>query len=127
MGSSYTEDPEEDGQSVNMALIKISTSTWGATFSKARQVYIAVVRPAITYGSPVWHTPKDVKKSSSTDKISCPAETNASGQIAGAFKSNAYLVSKRRRLLPLSNIHLDHLQAKKRDSDLRGGGQSKIS
>ena len=29
----------------SMALTKISTSTWGATFTKARQVYSAVVRP----------------------------------------------------------------------------------
>lgn len=35
------------------ALTKITTSTWGATFAKARHVYCAVVRPAITYGSTI--------------------------------------------------------------------------
>lgn len=43
----------------SMAPTKISASTWGAFFARARQVYTAVVRPAITYESTVWHTPKD--------------------------------------------------------------------
>lgn len=32
----------------------ISSSTWGALFLKARQVYQAVVRPSFTYASPIW-------------------------------------------------------------------------
>ena len=36
-----------------LALAKITTSTWEATFSKARHVYTAVVRPAMTYKSAV--------------------------------------------------------------------------
>ena len=34
----------------SMTLTKIFMSTWGATFSKARQVYTAMVCPAMTYG-----------------------------------------------------------------------------
>jgi hypothetical protein len=43
------------------ALARIATSTWGASFLRARQVYSAVVRPALTYGAAIWHSPtKDV-------------------------------------------------------------------
>jgi hypothetical protein len=33
------------------ALIKTTVSTWGASFSRSRQVYSAVVRPALAYGA----------------------------------------------------------------------------
>ena len=36
------------------ALSAITGSTWGATFDKARLIYNAVVRPAITYRATVW-------------------------------------------------------------------------
>ena len=39
------------------ALTRITASTWGATFTRARQVYSAVIRPALMYGSAVWHSP----------------------------------------------------------------------
>lgn len=43
--------------SQSLALTKIATSTWGATLNKARQVYTAVVRPAMSYGAAILHTP----------------------------------------------------------------------
>ena len=36
------------------ALTSISSSTWGVTFLKSRQVYLSVVRPAFTYASSIW-------------------------------------------------------------------------
>ena len=39
------------------ALTRVTASTWGASFIRARQVYTAVVRPALTYGAAIWHTP----------------------------------------------------------------------
>ena len=47
------------------ALTKIATSTWAASFARARHVYLAVVCPAITHGSTVWYAPagtEDVRK-----------------------------------------------------------------
>ncbi|KAI0995575.1 hypothetical protein K3495_g12605, partial [Podosphaera aphanis] len=36
------------------ALSRLTQSTWGATFHKAKMLYNTIVRPALTYGSPVW-------------------------------------------------------------------------
>ncbi|KAI1004605.1 hypothetical protein K3495_g3605 [Podosphaera aphanis] len=36
------------------ALSRLTHSTWGATFHKAKMLYNTIVRPALTYGSPVW-------------------------------------------------------------------------
>ena len=43
------------------ALAKLTASTWGATFARARHVYCAVIRPAITYGSAIWHYSSETK------------------------------------------------------------------
>jgi len=38
-------------------LLHTTASTWGATFASAQQIYSAVIRPALAYGSAVWHLP----------------------------------------------------------------------
>ena len=35
-------------------LSRIAQSTWGATFHKSKTLYSTIVRPVLTYGSPVW-------------------------------------------------------------------------
>src|SRR3979490_3063091 len=40
-----------------LALQRTTASTWGATMPKARQIYQAVVRSAMSYGAAVWHQP----------------------------------------------------------------------
>ena len=109
----------------SMALTKISTSTWGATFTKARQVYSAVVRPVMTYGSTVWHMPKEVKKSkTSTSKLSV-MQNNCLRTIAGAFKATPIPVLEAETYIAPIDVHLDTLQAQARHR-LRAGGQSKV-
>ena len=109
----------------SMALAKISTSTWGATFAKARQVYSAVVRPAMTYGSTVWHMPKEVKKSkTSTSKLSV-MQNNCLRTIAVAFKATPISVLEAETFIAPIDTHLDMLQAQARHR-LRAGGQLKI-
>ena len=44
-----------------LALQRTTTSTWGATMPKARQVYQAVVHPAIAHGALAWHRPTKLK------------------------------------------------------------------
>jgi hypothetical protein len=46
--------------SQTLALLRITASTWGATFAKTKQIYNAVVRPATTYGAAIWHTPESI-------------------------------------------------------------------
>jgi hypothetical protein len=39
------------------ALSRVAASTWGATMEKARQIYLAIIRPAVSYGAALWHRP----------------------------------------------------------------------
>ena len=107
------------------ALTKISTSTWGATFPKARLVYTAVVRPAMTYGSTIWHTPKDIKKSNGISNKLAVIQNKCLQTIAGAFKATPIPVLEAETYIAPIDIHLDQLQAQARHR-LCQGGQNKF-
>lgn len=64
----------------------------------------------MTYGSSVWHTPKDVKKSSSTDKLAV-LQNKCLRTIAGAFKATPISVLEAETFIAPIGIHLDQLQA----------------
>jgi len=71
-----------------LALQRTTTSTWGATMPKARQVYQAVVHPAIAHGAPAWHQPtkpKD-KKRGLARKLQDVQEQGLQ-TVLGAFKA----------------------------------------
>ena len=41
------------------ALARTTASTWGITLRMARQVYLTIVRSALSYGASLWHTPSE--------------------------------------------------------------------
>ena len=109
----------------SMALTRLSASTWGATFAKARQVYTMVVRPLLTYGSAIWHMPKDIKNvKTSTNKLSV-MQNKCLRTVAGAFRATPVPILKTETYVASINIHLDRLQAKAQLC-LRAGGQEKL-
>lgn len=55
--SAHLHKVQQKATTQTAALTRITTSTWGASFSRARQIYSAVVRPALTFGAGIWHTP----------------------------------------------------------------------
>ena len=124
MGSSYTEDPEENGQSVKGSDQDIHVNLGVLHFPKQDRCTLLWSAPAMTYGSLVWHTLKDVKKSSSTDKLAV-LQNKCLRTIAGAFKAIPISVLEAETFIAPIDIHLDQLQAKARYR-LRVNGQSKF-
>ena len=45
---------QEKSNNQVQALSRLAQSTWGATFKKSKLLYSTIVRPALTYGSPIW-------------------------------------------------------------------------
>ena len=68
------------------ALSRTTTSTWGATLEKARHVYLAVVRPALSYGAALWHSPKGKASSGLAGKLA-KYQNQGLRQVLGAFKA----------------------------------------
>src|SRR5450755_1240857 len=94
------------------ALTRIATSTWGATFRKARLVYTAVVRPALAYGTPIWFSPegKEATKPSLIRPLKV-IQNRCLRTIAGAYKATPILLLESETgILPV-RTHFSKLQA----------------
>ena len=94
----------------SLALFMISTSTWGATFTRARRVYIAVVRLAMTYEFTVWHTLKDLKGSKTIERKLTIIQNRCLRIVAGAYRATLVSVLKVETYVPPISILLNRLQ-----------------
>jgi len=95
-----------------MALHRITTSTWGATFKRAKLVYIAVVRPAITYAAPIWFSPAgaEATKNNLIDKLD-KIQNRCLRTIAGAYKATPIPLLESETDTLSMRTHLSMLQA----------------
>lgn len=109
-----------------LALAKITTSTWGATFTKARHLYTAVVRPAMTYGSAVWHAAKELKKLSKSMENRLAVVLNKCLRlVSGGYKATPIRALEAETICPPISSHLIQLQAKARFR-MQSVGQAKV-
>ena len=85
------------------ALTAIASSTHGPSLARARQVYAAVVRPAITYGSTVWHDISSLPKTSKKiQKKLAVAQNKCLRTVAGAFKAvSISIFEKETHMMPI--------------------------
>ena len=98
-----------------LALSRLTTSTWGASLTKTRTIYSAVIRPVISYAATVWRAPQDaVVHVKGIDKKLNVIQNGWFRIITGAFKATPVEVSKAEGYTePLPNF-LNKLQAKSR-------------
>ena len=97
----------------------LTGSTWGATFSRCRTVYTAVVRPMLTFAAPIWHHPKGTSNATNTlVKVLNPLQNDGIRTSLGAFRATPIPVLEVEAAVPSIQDHLDHLVLK--DKALRG-------
>ena len=96
------------------ALTQITASTWGASFSRARQVYSAVVRPALAYSAGVWHTPGTGLARGLAVKLQ-PIQNKCLRVVAGAYKATPVKALEIKTYTPPINLYLDGRLAAFRD------------
>src|SRR5438067_1526482 len=96
------------------ALFRLTGSTWRATFAKARQIYSAVIKPSLAYGSAVWHLPS-VEKDGTSKKRSpnSPAKKLEKIQnkclraVTGVYRATPIPVLESEAFIPLLDLALD--------------------
>jgi hypothetical protein len=91
------------------ALVRTTASTWGASFLQARQVYSAVVRPAIAYGAAVWHTPAK-GLNGKTQGIAAKLEkiqNKCLRVVAGAYRATPIRSLETETFTPPLDLYLD--------------------
>lgn len=110
---SHVKKVQEKMVTQTQALTKISASTWEASFTRARQVYSAVIRPAIIYGSTVWHTFTGIKeaKRNTTEKMAI-IQNRCLQVVAGVYKTAPIEVLHAKTMMLPIQKHLELLQAR---------------
>jgi hypothetical protein len=101
------------------ALLRTTASTWGATFASARQIYNAVVRPALTYGSAVWHLPPSLEQETPTGRAARGVAAKLTGVqnkclrvVSGAYKATPVAALETETYTPPLDLYLDAKLAK---------------
>lgn len=92
------------------SITRMTKSTWGATFTKARQVYAAVVRPVLSYGCPVWYSLGDER--ANRNRLIYPLQTvqnKCLRTITGAYKTTNVQVLEHEASIPPLDFHLEML------------------
>jgi hypothetical protein len=92
------------------SITRLTKSTWGATFAKARQIYAAVVRPVLAYGCPVWFSLGDER--ANRNRLIYPLQTVQNmclRTITGAYKTTNVQVLEHGANVPPLDLHLEML------------------
>ena len=92
------------------AMRTLQGSNWGASLQASRQVYLGMVRPALTYGSLVWYRPEGILKGGRTTAKKLQA---VQGQflrtVAGAYKATSVEALEVETYVQPLDIHLTKL------------------
>ena len=99
------------------ALVQTTASTWGASFLRARQVYTAVVRPALAYGAAIWHNPSKEpnKRAQGIAAQLQPIQNKCLRIVAGAYKATPIQSLEVETYTPPLDLYLDSRLAKFRE------------
>ena len=91
------------------ALARITASTQGASFIRARQVYTAAVRLALAYVAAIWHTP-GTNQSGTAKGVAAKLgkiQNKCLRAVIGAYKATPTSILKVEAYVPLLDLFLD--------------------
>ena len=94
------------------ALLRTIALTQGATFARARQIYNAVIWPAVVYGAAIQYTltltkgPKSFKPARLATKLT-KIQNKCLQVIAGAYKATPTLILKTETSIPPLDLYLN--------------------
>jgi hypothetical protein len=99
------------GSAALSALGRVVASTWGASFSRARLLYCATVRPAISYGATAWLEPGK-EKSSPVIKAISKLQSRGLRLVAGAYKATPIRELEKETFVPPIDIYCKEIWAR---------------
>jgi Reverse transcriptase (RNA-dependent DNA polymerase)/Endonuclease-reverse transcriptase len=104
------------------ALSRLTGSTWGLPLIQARQVYISMIRPALTYAALAWHQPEAKKgqQSSLTRKFQA-IQNKCLRFITGGYKASSISSLETLAFIPPLDLYLTSRVAAYRERLYRSG------
>jgi hypothetical protein len=112
--TAYSREVQRKASAWIGALTRIAVLTWGASFTRARQVYSAVVRPALAYGAGVWYIPGRDSARGLAAKL-LPIQNKCLRVVAGAYKATPVRALETETYTPPLDLYLDGRLAAFRD------------
>ena len=116
------------------ALLRTTASTWGATFASARQIYSAVIRPALFYGSAAWHLPPPPGQEAAASRAAKGIAAKLTGiqnrclrVVSGAYKAAPIAALETETYTPPLDLHLDAKLAKFRQRHKQSGMEELVT
>jgi exonuclease III len=98
--------------SQSLALGRITASTWGACFKRARTVYSSVIRPVLTYGASIWYSPQGTATARKSMDAQLETLQNKSLRtILGAYKAVGGPILEKEADIPPISVILSKLVA----------------
>jgi hypothetical protein len=99
------------------ALSVLAASTWGVDLHAARLVYKAVVRPALAYGAPIWHTPspKPDRPQGIAPKLAT-IQNQALRKVTGAYKATPTRRLELEAMVPPIHLYMDSILARHQEN-----------
>jgi hypothetical protein len=103
----------EKAASQLLATSRITASTWGAGFAKAKLIYSTVVKPAILYGAGVWYSPQgSTKNTKQTDQRLDTTQNRFLRKMLGAYRAvHGRVLEKEADIEPIT-VALEKIAAK---------------
>ena len=102
---------QQKGLAALGAFKRISSSTWGASFTRARLLFNSTIRPAITYGAAAWHSPESQKHNPVIQAIS-KIQTRGLRMIAGAYRATPTCELESETFTPPIDIFCNKIRAR---------------
>jgi hypothetical protein len=92
-----------------LALTRLNASTWGFSLLKAREVYTKVIRAAIAYGAPAYHTfTRDGKKPGGITRELYKEQSRCLRSVAGAYRATAIRTLETETYVPPLDLYLNN-------------------
>ena len=109
--SAHAKIARQKGVAAIAALKRVTTSTWGASFARARLLYNSAVRPTITYGTEAWFEPESTKHSKVVQAIS-KVQAGGIRVVAGAFRATPVREFEAETYTPPLDVYCSELRAR---------------
>jgi exonuclease III len=102
----------EKEASLLYAMGRITSSTWGASFEKAKLVYSTVVKPALLYGAGIWYGPQGTTLARKTvDRQLETTQNHFLRKVSGAYRAVGSRVLEKETNTPPISIALNKMAA----------------
>ena len=105
----HTQEMLKKAKTQVRALTVSATATWGCDLFRAREIYTKVIRAALVYGCPAYHTPTENKKIHPPARAFAKIQSDALRRVLGAYKATPIRMLETEAAIPPIDLYMTQL------------------